>query len=110
MICFLDFAAFNHFNILSHSRATSTSSGVSSCPPLKNRIVTSAPASRKSSESCFVSDAGTIGSIDPAPIHTRTEEGLVESQALAVPSLEKELQQEIFPAEVKASSRRCWRH
>src|SRR5436190_7269152 len=73
-LCFAHFATLNHFNVINHFRAVLTSSRVSSWPPLKKRVVTSAPAPRNNSANSFVSDAGTIGSTVPAPIHTRMGE------------------------------------
>ena len=46
----------------SQSRAASRSSLVRPCPAFAKRIVTSAPALRRSAARHFVSDAGTIGS------------------------------------------------
>src|SRR5213594_3903595 len=74
VVCFSNFAAFDHSNVVSHSRAFSTSAMVSSWPAWKSRIVTFAPALRKSSSRALVSDIGIIGSFVPAPIQTRTDD------------------------------------
>src|SRR5262245_28172947 len=74
VVCFSNFAAFDHCNAVSHSRAASTSAMVSSWPAWKLRTVTSAPALRKSSSRALVSEIGLIGSFVPAPIQTRTDD------------------------------------
>jgi hypothetical protein len=47
MVCFANFATFDHRSVISHSRAFSTATGVSSRPAGKQRIMTSAPALRR---------------------------------------------------------------